>query len=91
MLTLIFLPGNSACNSFIRRLLMVPLDENDFFEELNTVMDIAVANGYKNSTTDWFLRTYKNKKFKPQANTYTKNLNINQLYEFHDKNGASCI
>lgn len=52
----------AAYNSFIHRLLTLPLHENDFSEELNTINYIAVANGYKSSTTDRLLR--KHKKYK---------------------------
>ena len=35
-----------AYNYFIRRLLRIPLNENDFKIDLNIIKHIAVANGY---------------------------------------------
>ena len=36
----------AAYNSLVHRLLSVPLEDNDFNDELNTIKHIAAANGY---------------------------------------------
>ena len=49
----------AAYNNFIHRLLTVPLDDNDFRDELNVIKYIAVANGYNSLTIDKLLDVYK--------------------------------
>ena len=55
----------AAYNSFIHKLLTVPLGENDFSEELNMIKYITIANGYKSSTIDQTVRKHKNKNLIP--------------------------
>ena len=58
----------AAYNSFVHRLLSVPLDANDFNDELNTIKHIAAASGYECRMVDNILRKHKAKKFKQLNN-----------------------
>ena len=51
-----------AYNSFIHKLLTVPIDENDSREGSNTIKYIAFAFGCQSSTINRLLRKHKNKK-----------------------------
>ena len=55
-----------AFNCFIHTLLSIPLNEDDFLDELNNVKYIALANGYNNSLVDNLLKKHKNRRLKPQ-------------------------
>ena len=54
-----------AYNSFIHRLLMIPLN-NDFECELNIIKHIALANGYESQMIDNILRKHKSDVYKRQ-------------------------
>jgi hypothetical protein len=57
----------AAYNSFIHRLLSIPMSQTDFDEEVTTIKYIAVANGYKSSLIDQLI--YKHKHKKPKNTT----------------------
>lgn len=54
----------AAYNSFIHRLLGIPLNKHDFEEELNTIKYIAVKNGFKSVMIDKLLKNHQYKKHK---------------------------
>lgn len=62
----------AAYNSFIHRLLTVPLEPRDFHEETNTIKHIAKANGYTYSMIDNLIKKHRkrlhNKIAKPSNN-----------------------
>ena len=61
----------AAYNSFIHRLLTIPLDD-DFHDELNVIKYIAVANGYNSLTIDKLLRKHEKRMPKPRINNTQK-------------------
>lgn len=61
----------AAYNSFIHRLLTIPLETNDFHEEINTIKYIAKANGYTCSMIDNLIKKHQKK----LQNKITKPLN----------------
>ena len=65
-----------AYNSFIHRLLTIPLDDNDFRDELNTIKYIVVANGYSSLTIDKLLKKHERNKFKPRTNNNVQKMFI---------------
>ena len=67
-------------NYFIHRLLTVPLDDEDFNDELNTIKYIAHANGYNSSLIDNLLRKQKHKLSKPRVEKETKTIFISTTY-----------
>ena len=75
-----FLQKMAAFNYFIHRLLTVPLDDEDFNDELNTIKYIAQANGYNSSLIDNLLRKQKHKLSKPRIEKDTKTIFISTTY-----------
>jgi len=51
----------AAYNSFVHRLLSVPLEPEDYEQEVNTIKSIAISNGYKSSIIDKIINKQKNK------------------------------
>ena len=51
----------AAYNSFIHRLVTIPMEAIDFHRELNIIKYIATHNGYKSSLIDWLLIKHYNK------------------------------
>ena len=70
----------AAYNSFIHRLLTIPLDDNDFRDELNVIKYIAVANGYSSLTIDKLLRKHEKRMLKPRINSNTQKIFISTNY-----------
>ena len=70
----------AAYNSFIHRLLTIPLDDNDFRDKLNTIKYIAVANGYNSLTIDKLLKKHERSKLKPRINSNTHTIFISTNY-----------
>ena len=62
----------AAYNSLIHRLLIVPLDNNDFQAELNTIRFIAVSNGYSSHIIDKLLKKHNNIQLKPRPVKHRK-------------------
>lgn len=58
----------SAYNSFIHRLLPIPLNKQDFHDELNTIKHIAQRNGYQSSMIDKLLRKHMKRTSMPRKN-----------------------
>ena len=52
----------AAYNSFVHKLLTIPMEPSDYEEELNIIKQIAVANGYKSSTIDKLIYKQQKKK-----------------------------
>ena len=52
----------AAYNSFIHRLLMITLNNDDFECELNIIKHIAMANGYESQMIDNILRKHKSRR-----------------------------
>ena len=65
----------AAYNSFVHRLLTIPLSEKDYNEEVNTIKYIAAANGYKSSLVDKLISKHKEKKLKKSNNDNTLPVN----------------
>ena len=57
----------AAYNSFVHRLLTIPLSKNDYNEEVDTIKYIAAANGYKSSLIDKLINKHRKKKVKKLA------------------------
>ena len=84
----------AAYNSFVHRLLTIPLSEKDYNEEVNTIKYIAPANGYKSSLVDKLISKHKEKKLKKSNNDNTlpvnkyisadyTNILVNELKKHH--------
>jgi len=56
----------AAYNSFVHRLLSVPMDQTDYEEEVSIIKFIAVANGYKSSIVDNLIIKHKNRASKTE-------------------------
>ena len=52
----------AAYNSFVHKLLTIPMEPSDYEEELNIIKQIAVANGYKSSTIDKLINKQQKRK-----------------------------
>lgn len=51
----------AAYNSFVHRLLSIPMSDNDYKEEVNIIKYIAVANGFNSSLIDNLIYKHSNK------------------------------
>ena len=71
-----------AYNSLIHRLLTVPLDNNDFQAELNSIRFIAVSNGYSSSIIDKLLKKHNNIQLKPRSHKETEKKFISAKYKY---------
>lgn len=72
----------AAYNSLIHRLLTVPLDNNDFQAELNTIRFIAVSNGYSSSIIDKLLKKHIDIQRKPRSHNETQKKFISAKYTY---------
>ena len=70
----------AAFNCFTHRLLTVPLYDEDFNDELNTIKYIAQGNGYKSSLIDSLLEKHKYQQSKPRIEKHTKTTFISTTY-----------
>ena len=73
---------SAAYNSLIHRLLTVPLDNNDFQAELNTIRFIAVSNGYSSHIIDKLLKKHNNIQLKPRPLNKTPKKFISAKYTY---------
>ena len=48
-------------NAFVNRLLTIPMNQEDFQDEVNIIKHIAVNNGYKSDIIDNLIRKHRNK------------------------------
>lgn len=55
----------SAYNSFIHRLLSIPLSPEDYHNEVDTIKYIAVSNGYRSDMIDKLIRKNKSRNNRP--------------------------
>jgi hypothetical protein len=55
----------AAYHSFVSRLLAIPMSDNDYKEEINTIKYIAVSNGYKSKMVDKLIYQHQNKNKTP--------------------------
>lgn len=70
----------AAYNSFIHRLLSIPLSESDFTEETAIIKYIAVSNGYNSSIVDKLIFKHRNKQHKIDQNKRDKNKFVSAEY-----------
>ena len=75
----------AASNYFIHRLLTVPLDDEDFNDELNTIKYIAQANGFNSSLIDNLLRKQKHKLSKPRIEKDKNYFYFNDVHQHNAK------
>ena len=62
----------AAYNSFIHRLINVPMNNDDYMHELKIIKQIALANGYSDAMIDKLLHKHKNKKDRVRNNKKDK-------------------
>lgn len=70
----------AAYNSMVHRLLLVPMDNEDFENELLTIKYIAVANGYKSNTINDIVNKKRKKLEKEKEENVSTNEPIKQQY-----------
>ena len=63
-----------------RVLIIVPINKDDFLDELNTIKYIALANGYNSSLVDNLLKKHKNTRLKPQLGKDVKRTFVKTAY-----------
>lgn len=51
----------AAYNSFVHRLITIPMDPNDYNEEVNIIKHIAISNGYNSGLIDKLINKHKNR------------------------------
>ena len=57
----------ASFHSFVHRLLTVPLNENNYNNEIHTLKHIAIVNGYNSNIIDKLINKHKNFKSKPES------------------------
>ena len=82
----------AAFNSLLHRLTSIPLEHDDYIDELNTIKYIAEVNGYQSSMIERLLRKHKkknvistrnkNNKVKFISTKYTNNISMVVKNEF---------
>lgn len=72
----------AAYNSFVHRLLSVPLNQEDYNDEVATIKYIAVQNGYKSSIVDKLINKRKKPSTPPVSKPYESTTIINKNNKF---------
>ena len=70
----------AAYNAFVHRLLTVPLEQDCFIDEVNTLKHIAISNGYNANIIDKHISRHKNKTQIPNSAVHNTDRYISVEY-----------